>query len=478
MVAIITGTVPRRTRSVDRARAAARAPSRTPAAVPAEQPPGPHGTDDVWQGTPERKSACAPRAPSNPKVSRSAGGRRRSDGSGHGRVGGAKATPRHCPPPPPPPQMSCGQWLLQTKPRAEAGADEPQDPHTQTKRLRPSAAWRTRQHPFSDWHDTPAPPRPGALFGRSHARPRRTKVPRHSPNIAHKSWATQPPPPPRCARDTPGPRLMTRATRPKVAEIVHLDNARLRKGMEQGRIRREQEGGGGLGPKSLCTKMARQDFPNGNFRFFPRWPTLVWRAGGGGSRGGNPPLLLRCTAGGRGGGGIQNRGLAVDQERCGHRGIGPPLLYHRTAAPRPRPQHTGPQWPASPTPMRHTGPQPPARQWAADQRGTPPLGPGHPPHIPMERHGKPQTGRSGAYPGGVGAEGTRRGRRRRAADGALCGQGGPLRSPTRGWGGGGVYDGSPKKSLRNVFPFPPKNTTGHPNSREECVWGGGGGLGG
>ena len=45
-------------------------------------------------------------------------------------------------------------------------------------------------------------------------------------------------------------------------------------------------GGGGLGPKSLCTKngLTRQDFPNGKFRFFPRWS--LWSGGGGG---GYPP---------------------------------------------------------------------------------------------------------------------------------------------------------------------------------------------
>ena len=56
----------------------------------------------------------------------------------------------------------------------------------------------------------------------------------------------------------------------------------------QGCVRRG-EGLGGLGPKSLCTKMARQDFPNGKFIvFLPTMVTLVW--GGGGPGGGG--LLL------------------------------------------------------------------------------------------------------------------------------------------------------------------------------------------
>ena len=40
-------------------------------------------------------------------------------------------------------------------------------------------------------------------------------------------------------------------------------------------------GGGGLGRKSLCTKMARPDFPNGKCFFF-KMVTLVWGNGGGG----------------------------------------------------------------------------------------------------------------------------------------------------------------------------------------------------
>ena len=41
--------------------------------------------------------------------------------------------------------------------------------------------------------------------------------------------------------------------------------------------------GGGEGvwdPKNLCTKTARPDFPDGEFRFFPRWS--LWSGGGGG----------------------------------------------------------------------------------------------------------------------------------------------------------------------------------------------------
>ena len=41
-------------------------------------------------------------------------------------------------------------------------------------------------------------------------------------------------------------------------------------------------------PKVCVPEMARQDFPNGKFRFFPRW--LLWSGGGGGwSMGGTPP---------------------------------------------------------------------------------------------------------------------------------------------------------------------------------------------
>ena len=49
------------------------------------------------------------------------------------------------------------------------------------------------------------------------------------------------------------------------------------------------EGGRGSiwGPKVCVPKMARQDFPNGKFRFFPRWS--LWSGGGGGSRGDPPP---------------------------------------------------------------------------------------------------------------------------------------------------------------------------------------------
>ena len=48
-------------------------------------------------------------------------------------------------------------------------------------------------------------------------------------------------------------------------------------------------GGGGLGPKSLCTN-------NGLARFLC-FPTMVpWSGGGGGSRGRVAPLLLRCMA--------------------------------------------------------------------------------------------------------------------------------------------------------------------------------------
>ena len=50
-------------------------------------------------------------------------------------------------------------------------------------------------------------------------------------------------------------------------------------------------GGGGLGPKSVGTKMARLDFPNDTFCFFPRWS--LWSGGGGGFRGATPLPLLR-----------------------------------------------------------------------------------------------------------------------------------------------------------------------------------------
>ena len=42
-------------------------------------------------------------------------------------------------------------------------------------------------------------------------------------------------------------------------------------------------------PKSLCTKMAQQDFSDGTFRFSPRWS--LWADGGGGGG-----LLLRLAA--------------------------------------------------------------------------------------------------------------------------------------------------------------------------------------
>ena len=54
-----------------------------------------------------------------------------------------------------------------------------------------------------------------------------------------------------------------------------------------------EEGGGGLGPKSLCTKMARQDFPNGKFRFPPRWS--LWSEGRPRGGGYPPPPPTVCS---------------------------------------------------------------------------------------------------------------------------------------------------------------------------------------
>ena len=53
------------------------------------------------------------------------------------------------------------------------------------------------------------------------------------------------------------------------------------------------EGGGGLGPKSLCNKNGPTRFFNGKVRSFPLWS--LW-PGGGGVQGGVPPLLLWCKA--------------------------------------------------------------------------------------------------------------------------------------------------------------------------------------
>ena len=51
----------------------------------------------------------------------------------------------------------------------------------------------------------------------------------------------------------------------------------------------EVGGEGGLGPKSLCTKMGGPDFPDCKVRFFPRWS--LWSRGGGvlWGEGVNPP---------------------------------------------------------------------------------------------------------------------------------------------------------------------------------------------
>ena len=48
-----------------------------------------------------------------------------------------------------------------------------------------------------------------------------------------------------------------------------------------------QRGGGGLGPKSLCTKNGLTRFSQRQISFFPRWP--LWSEREGGSRWGAPP---------------------------------------------------------------------------------------------------------------------------------------------------------------------------------------------
>ena len=54
-------------------------------------------------------------------------------------------------------------------------------------------------------------------------------------------------------------------------------------------------GGGGVWDPKVCVpKMARQDIPNGEFQFFPRWS--LWSGGGGPGGGGAPPVLPRRTA--------------------------------------------------------------------------------------------------------------------------------------------------------------------------------------
>ena len=55
-------------------------------------------------------------------------------------------------------------------------------------------------------------------------------------------------------------------------------------------------GVGGLGPKKLCTKMARPDCPDRQFRSFPRWSLWSWGGSRWGGGGGTLPILLRCTA--------------------------------------------------------------------------------------------------------------------------------------------------------------------------------------
>ena len=52
----------------------------------------------------------------------------------------------------------------------------------------------------------------------------------------------------------------------------------------QASVRREKD------PKVCVPKMARSEFPDGKFRFFPTMVTLVW--GGGGSRGGGAPMVV------------------------------------------------------------------------------------------------------------------------------------------------------------------------------------------
>ena len=59
-------------------------------------------------------------------------------------------------------------------------------------------------------------------------------------------------------------------------------------GVHQGRhIRNVLEEGGGGGGKSVCTKNGPTRFPNGTFRFFPRWSLWSPHRGGGGQ----PPCV-------------------------------------------------------------------------------------------------------------------------------------------------------------------------------------------
>ena len=68
-----------------------------------------------------------------------------------------------------------------------------------------------------------------------------------------------------------------------------------------GRRLLEERGGGGVWDPKVCVpEMARQDFPNGKFRFFPRWPLWSWGGGGVSSCGCQPFLYILS---GRGGGG-------------------------------------------------------------------------------------------------------------------------------------------------------------------------------
>ena len=52
----------------------------------------------------------------------------------------------------------------------------------------------------------------------------------------------------------------------------------------------EQRIGGEGGANVRVPKMAQSDFPNGKFRFFPRWSLWSWGGGGGGSSYGARPF--------------------------------------------------------------------------------------------------------------------------------------------------------------------------------------------
>ena len=108
----------------------------------------------------------------------------------------------------------------------------------------------------------------------------------------------------------------------------------------QGQIGRE-EGGGVRDPKFCPPEMARPDFPNGRFRFFPRWSLWSGVGGGGGSRGASPSGR-DCRSSLRG---CSNMPWKDEASRCS-----PPIPWPYSA-PRPSVPH-----PVSPA-LHHRPPQ-------------------------------------------------------------------------------------------------------------------------